>query len=93
MGKIRVETKALSYGDYKELLLTNGQYAFSRNYNGQSVLVTVNNSDNDFMMRLPAQGAGEYVGGLFGESVCVIDGCISVNVRANSGEIWLPVLN
>ncbi len=93
LGKIRVETKALSYGDYRELLLTNGQYAFSRNYNGQSVLVTVNNSDNDFTINLPAQGAGEYVGGIFGENVCVTDGSISVNVRANSGEIWLPVSN
>ena len=91
LGKIRTETKALSYGDYKEMLLTNGQYAFARNYNGQSVLVTVNNSDNDFLMKLPAQSTEEYLGGIFGEKVSVIDGCISVNVKANSGEIWLPV--
>ena len=91
LGKIRTETKALSYGDYKELLLTNGQYAFAREYNGQSVLVTVNNSDNDYSLKLPTQSAEEYIGGIFGEKVPVIDGCISVNVKANSGEIWLPV--
>lgn len=91
LGKIRTETKALSYGDYKELLLTTGQYAFARNYNGQSVLVTVNNSDDDFMMNLPAANVGEYIGGLSGAGVPVKDGCISVNVGANSGEIWLPV--
>ena len=91
LGKIRFETKALSYGEYKELILTNGQYAFSRNYNGKSVLVTVNNDDNDFMMNLPSSDVKEYVGGLFGERVPVKDGHIFVNVKANSGEIWLPV--
>lgn len=91
LGKIRTETKALSYGDYKELLLTTGQYAFVRNYSGQSVLVTVNNSDNDFCMTLPVQNAEEYIGGLSGVKAPVKDGCISVNVKANCGEIWLPV--
>lgn len=91
LGSIRVQTKALSYGDYQELLLTNCQYAFSRSYQGQSVLVTVNNSDDDFMMQIPAQNAEEYVGGLSGIKVPVTDGAISVNVKANSGEIWLPV--
>ncbi len=90
LGKIRQDTKALSYGDYKELLLTTGQYAFTRNYNGQSVFVTVNNSDDDFIMNLPVQNTGEYVGGLSGEHISVKEGCISVNVKANSGEIWLP---
>lgn len=92
-GKIRTETKALSYGDYKELLLTNRQYAFARNYNGESVIVTVNNGDDDFVMSLPSQHTVEYIGGLTGEKVSVKDGCITVNVKANSGEIWLPVCN
>ncbi len=91
LGKIRQDAKALSYGDYKELLLTNGQYAFARNYNGQSVIVTVNNSDDDITMNLPVQNAGEYIGGISGTMVCVNNGYISVNVKANSGEIWIPV--
>ncbi len=91
LGKIRTETKALSYGDYQELLLTTGQYVFTRNDHGQSVIVTVNNGDEDVVMKLPAQNAEEYIGGLFGETVLVKDGWISVNVKANSGEIWLPV--
>ena len=91
MGQIRQETKALSYGDYKEHFLTNCQYAFSRNYNGQSVFVTVNNSDNHFTINLPSQNAEEYVGGISGERVAVNDGCICINVKANSGEIWLPL--
>lgn len=90
LGEIRLKTKALSYGDYKELFLTNGQYAFARSYNGKSVIVTVNNHDNDSIMNVPAQNAREYIGGLSGTKVLVKDGYISVNVKANSGEIWLP---
>ena len=90
LGEVRQQTKALSYGDYKELLLTNRQYAFSRNYEGVSVLVTVNNDDSDYVMTLPATGAAEYIGALSGKKVTVVNGNIVVNVRANSGEIWVP---
>lgn len=90
LGKTRQNTPALSYGEYNELLLTNRQYAFSRNYNGQSVVVTVNNDDNDYTMTLPAGNAAEYVGALSGEKVPVNGGRIMVNVKANSGEIWVP---
>ena len=92
LGTIRQNTPALSYGDYKELLLTNRQYAYSRNYNGQSVIVTVNNDDSDFVMTLRAAGAAEYIGALSGEKVSVNGGNIVVNIKANSGDIWLPVL-
>ena len=90
LGKIRQSNLALSYGDFKELLLANCQYAFTRTYNGQSVIVTVNNADNAAWMNLPAGNAGEYVGALSGERVTVNGGTLSVNVKANSGEIWIP---
>ncbi len=89
LGKIRLGAKALSYGEYQELLLTNGQYAFARKYQGQTVIVTVNNADEDFAMNLPVDTGNEYTGGLSGEKIPVKDGCISVNVKANSGEIWI----
>ena len=90
LGSIRQRTKALSYGDYKELLLTNRQYAFARNHNGESVLVTVNNDDSDYVMTLPAGGCAEYIGALSGQRVSVSNGNICVNVKANSGDIWVP---
>ncbi|HBA48634.1 MAG TPA: alpha-amylase [Lachnospiraceae bacterium] len=91
LGKVRQKVKALSYGDYQELMLTNRQYAFARNYNGESVLVTVNNDDSDYVMTLPAGNAAEYIGALTGQKVRVEGGRIAVNVKANSGEIWIPL--
>ncbi len=91
LGKVRQKVKALSYGDYQELMLTNRQYAFARNYNGESVLVTVNNDDSDYVMTLPAGSAAEYIGVLTGQKVSVEGGRIAVNVKANSGEIWVPL--
>ena len=90
LGNIRQLTKALSYGDYKELVLTNRQYAFSRNDNGESVLVTVNNDDSDYVMTLPVGGSAEYIGALSGQKVSVSNGTICVNVKANAGDIWVP---
>lgn len=91
LGAVRQETPALSYGDYKELILTNRQYAFSRNAEGGSVIVTVNNDDSDFVMTVPAGSADTYTGKLSGETISVVNGNIVVNVRANSGDIWVPL--
>lgn len=91
LGKIRQAHKALSYGDYQELLLLNRQYAFSRNYGGESIVITVNNDDSDYVMNLPAGSGPAYVGALSGQRADTVDGRITVNVKANSGEIWVPV--
>ncbi len=90
LGKVRQRVKALSYGDYRELLLTNRQYAFSRNFEGSSVVVTVNNDDSDYVMTLPAGNVAEYIGALSGQRVSVVNGNIVVNVKANYGDIWVP---
>ena len=91
LGKIRQQTPALSYGSYTELQLTNRQYAFARNLDGVSVIVTVNNDDNDASMNVPAGNTSEYIGTHTGQHVKVQDGRINVTVRGNFGEIWVPV--
>ncbi len=88
LGKIRSGVKELSYGDYKELFLSNCQYAFKRSCNGCDVIVTVNNSDEDFSLTLPAGNGNGYTGCLSGEYVPATDGFINVKVKANSGDIW-----
>ena len=87
LGRIRQHTKELSYGDYKELMLQNRQYAFSRSLDGKSVIVMVNNDDNGAEFSVPAGGA--YVGALSGRKVNG-DGQLRVQIDGNSGEIWIP---
>ena len=91
LGKARQSSPELSYGSYRELVLTNRQYAFARELNGRSALVAVNNDDNSADFHLAASGCSSYVGALSGNRVNVENGQIHVTVGANSGEIWLPV--
>lgn len=90
LGKIRQNVKALSYGDYQERLLTNEQYAFARNLDGDTVVITVNNADHEADITVGAGNAAEYYGALTGQRVKVENGCINIKLEANSGEIWLP---
>ena len=90
LGLIRQNTDALSCGDYRELVLTNRQYAFSRSYEGQTVIVAVNNDNNDAKVSLPASDAGEYTDALSGEKVSVENGKLTALIRANGGSIFLP---
>lgn len=91
LGRIRQAHRALSYGSYQELLLMNRQYAFSRSWDNENIVITVNNDDSDYVMNVPAGTGKAYVGALSGQRVDVIDGRITVNVKANAGEIWIPV--
>lgn len=91
LGRIRQQTKALSYGDYRELVLTNRQYAFSRSTGEETVLVTVNNDDNASTLTLPAGSTPAYVGALSGERVTANGGNITITIPGCSGEIWLPL--
>ena len=90
LGKIRRNTPALCYGDYRVLELQTTHFAYERSLDGKSVIVTVNNADKDVEMNLACGNAREYVGALSGERVSVCDGRIWVRVSANYGEIWLP---
>lgn len=93
LGEARQRIPALSYGDYKELLLMNRQYAFSRTMDGQTAIITVNNDDSDYVMTVPAREGTEFTGVLSGQKVTVSNGNIAVNVPANSGEIWIPFMD
>ncbi len=90
LGKIRQNTPALCYGDYRELLLQTTHFAYERAYEDKSVIVTVNNGDNDVNMNLVCGKSEAYVGALSGERICAKDGQLQVKVSANYGEIWIP---
>ena len=90
LGKIRQNTPALMYGDYKELELQTTHFAYARVLDGKTVITAVNNADNDAFMNLQAGNSAEYIGALTGEKVSVNGGRIQVKVPANFGEIWIP---
>jgi len=90
LGKIHQNTPALCYGDYKQLELQNTRFAYARTLDGKSVIITVNNGDDDAYMNLECGNSAEYTGALSGEKVSVNGGRIQVKVPANSGEIWIP---
>ena len=83
LGRIHAETPDLVYGDYRELSLTTGQYAFARG----KTLITVNNADAPASFRLQCE-EGTYTGALHGKKVKSEDGYLCVTVEGNSGEIW-----
>lgn len=90
LGKIRQNSPALCYGDYKELVLQSTHFAYARVLDGKSVIVTVNNGENEAAMTLPAGNSAEYIGALSGEKVRADGGFVQVKVESDSGEIWIP---
>lgn len=59
LGKLKKQFIELTYGEYKELLLTNRQFAFGRLLNGSAVIVALNNDDNPARLEinLPIQAS------------------------------------
>ena len=90
LGKIRQNTPALLYGDYKELELHTTHFAYERTHNNKSVIITVNNSDNEVNFNPSCGNQTEYIGLLTGNKANVNNGRILVKVPANYGEIWIP---
>lgn len=89
LGKIRQNVPALSKGSYKELVLQTTHFAYERRYDGTSVIVAVNNSDNEVTLNLPSGNFSEFVGTLSGELVRAEAGIIQVKIPANSGEVFV----
>lgn len=89
LGETRQKNPVLSYGEYKELVLTNRQYAFSRTKNGEMAVITVNNDDNEAGLQVPCGRDGSFVGALSGEVLKTENGMLCLTLDANSGEIWI----
>lgn len=52
LGLIKQKFMELTYGDYRELQLTTGQFAFARCLDGRAVVVVLNNADNGVHMEI-----------------------------------------
>lgn len=89
LGKLRHNCPALSYGDYKELVLTTTHFAFERTFDGKQIITAVNNSDQEVTLNLPCCAEETYRGILSGAKAQVDMGRIQVTIPANSGDIWV----
>lgn len=89
LGKIRQSAPALSYGEYREVMLTNRQYVFTRKSGDSTVIVAVNNDENPAQVYGGGIADGEYTGTLGTGNITVSGGGFSATIPANSGEIWV----
>lgn len=86
LGTIRrTYSDDLAWGDYRELHLTTGQYAFERG----NLVVAVNNADAEGGMRVEVP-ATSYVGLLGGKTLEAKDGCLDIVLPACGGEVFAP---
>ena len=85
LGQIYRTEKALAYGDYEQLYLSTGQYAFRRG----DVLVAVNNEDREVEVTIPCAG-GEYRGALHGRRIKAENGKLQLRLAPCDGEILIP---
>ena len=58
-SKIHSRTKALCYGDFKSLELTNHQFVFSRKCDDQEIVVAINAGENPFYVDKGLHGRGK----------------------------------
>ena len=59
LAEIEKEHTAAALGDYKQVQLTNRQYAFSRSAEGETLLTVINADANPFTFNLNTSGAKE----------------------------------
>lgn len=88
LGKIHKEQPALSEGRYRELLLTNRQYAFARILEDKGVVVAVNNDDKEAELRIREPLPGKSYKSLINDETFECrDGVICVKLLPNESQI------
>lgn len=86
LGKVhRAWKHELAWGQYRELCLTNRQFAFARG----RLIVAVNNDEQAAHMNVVASEPA-YVGLLSGERVTASNGRLDITLSACGGEIYAP---
>ncbi len=83
LGKCRKDHPAIGSGRYRELLLTNRQYAFARIGEDETILVIVNNDENEVQISVPVPGDAKQLTDLeTREEICAENGRVTVLLPA-----------
>lgn len=59
-SELRINNDALKYGNYKEEFVSNKQFAFSRNYKNEKILIICNSSENQECVKLKVDLSTNY---------------------------------
>lgn len=86
LGNMRLNNQWVGEAGYRELLLTNRQYAFLREYGDKRLVAIVNNDDNNAGIHLNIGGRFTE---LFSGETMDFDGNMYVNIAGNSGQVWI----
>ena len=86
LGNMRLNNQWVGEAGYRELLLTNRQYAFLREYGDKRLVAIVNNDDNNVDINLNIGGRFTE---LFSGETRDFDGNMYVNIAGNSGQVWI----
>lgn len=87
LGKIHEAYRQdLAWGDYRQLCLTNRQYAYGRG----RLIAAVNNDDYEAQITVPAV-EDKYIGLLYGGTLTAMRGKLNITLLPNNGEIYAPV--
>lgn len=88
LGSIHREQPALSYGSYRELLLTNRQYAFARLLDDGGIVTAVNNDDKEALLYVREPFAGKrYKSLIDGQEFVPENGKLVVRLQPNESQI------
>lgn len=89
LGRIHQEQPEFHGGRYKELLLTNRQFAFARIADSSAVITVVNNDDAPSALSVPVPiQASEAVDLMSGDKLPIANGRLEVTVKGNHGVIF-----
>ncbi len=93
LGQLHKEQPALSYGEYKELTLTNRQYSFARIHQGKAVITALNNDDQPAELWIPlpvaASGARPLLSGVGEVHFRLENGHLVVQLPPNRGMVFV----
>ena len=88
LGKMRKENPVLADGKYRELVLTNRQYAYARIKDQDAIVVAANNDENPADMSIPIPVDGTYENAFTKEAVPVVDGRLQVHLDACESKVF-----
>ena len=88
LGKMRKENPVLADGKYRELVLTNRQYAYARIKDQDAIVVAANNDESPADMSIPIPVDGTYENAFTKEAVPVVDGRLQVHLDACESKVF-----